>query len=371
LLGLPLELREHIYSYILHPVEVRVHQGKQTRYKYDLSLFRVNHQVYHEARDIFRKLNVFTRIETPWPEAEMHIAEEGKVPIVASGKNANDCPDARLIVDISAFQFDFQHAKHDMLLLVQDLPAFAKSWMYSDLSHLGLNSHLRLILTLRDPFPSNPDKPEPLPKALQQKLLLPFGDIKNLDRTTVNGLADPAVVSALTAAQNIPYKTPEECLEESTRLLNEGVALLNKDQFDDAKRLFEQSFLAIHIVVDGRERSIWANAYFEAILRYGPGRGWHGQMTRLFLRVQLVAEMCSLYLKQKKWTEVKFWGMRSISLLRESMGVERDEDDEPVRGFVLGEHMGMIYLRTGIACMRLGELEQAKNLLKVASGYIP
>ena len=52
-------------------------------------------------------------------------------------------------------------------------------WYYSDLSHPGLNSNLRLKLKLQDPYAVSLET-RPVPKALQLKLLEPFGEVKGL-----------------------------------------------------------------------------------------------------------------------------------------------------------------------------------------------
>ena len=106
-----------------------------------------------------------------------------------------------------------------------------------------------------------------------------------------------------------------------------------------------------------------------------PFKGKNGQAERLVLRVQLVANTTLTYLKLQDWEEAKFWGMRSIRMLREAMGAdERHEipaEDEAVLGFPAADQMGKIYYRTALAYKELGDKSQARKLLRVASVYLP
>lgn len=93
LLTIPAELRESIYRHILHPDENRIDHGDEyASYHYTpaLVLFRINKQIYFEARKVFRDLNVFVRIQSPWPEAPRHVQLEGHCPIVMSSSPRAD-----------------------------------------------------------------------------------------------------------------------------------------------------------------------------------------------------------------------------------------------------------------------------------------
>lgn len=69
-LRLPLELREAVYSLYFNPAS-RLVDGEfgGGQYRFEFDLYRVNKQVYSEAENVFRRENVFVRIETPWPTA--------------------------------------------------------------------------------------------------------------------------------------------------------------------------------------------------------------------------------------------------------------------------------------------------------------
>ncbi|GME42029.1 Tetratricopeptide-like helical protein [Neofusicoccum parvum] len=372
LFRLPRELRDEIYAHLLAPHVFRVERPDDyVDYKYDLRLLRVNRQIHHEARDVFRRLNTFARIETPWPEAKQHISDEGRVPIIASGPHAAAFTKVHLRVYIEAYQYVFGEGDtHHMVILVEHLQDFCRMWYYSDLSHPGLNSHLRLTLTLQDPFPADGVE-KPLPASLKRKILEPFGEIKKLHELRIEGQGDKSIEESLRDAQAVPYKTPDECLAEATRLKDEGNVALQKNRFGEALRLYEEAFLAMHIVVAGKRRSIWGNAFFETHLHSEQFESQYGQLVRLVLRVKLVANTTLTYLKMENYQMAKFWGMRSIQLMREGMGIENDDDDEPMLGFAAANEMGKIYYRTGLACKAMDETEQARKLFRIAAQYLP
>ncbi|EKG14345.1 Tetratricopeptide-like helical [Macrophomina phaseolina MS6] len=369
---LPRELRDEVYTLLFSPHSFRVDlPDDRVEYKYDLRPLRISRQIHDEARQVFRRLNTFVRIETPWPEAKQHISDEGRVPIVASDENATRFKAVHLHVCIEAFQYAFVEGNtHYLVILADHLPAFCSMWYYSDLSHPGLNSHLNLVLTLQDPYAINGTE-KPLPASLKRRLLEPFRDIKGLNNMSVQGQGDEAIVQAVRDAQAVPYKSPEECLAEATRLKDEGNTALQKSRFKDALRLYEEAFAAIHIVVAGKRRSIWANAFFETHCRSGQYEGQYAQLVRLVMRVKLVANTTLAYLKMEDYHMAKYWGMRSIQLMREGMGIENDDDDEPMLGFAAANEMGKIYYRTGLACRAMDEREQARKLLRIAAQYLP
>ncbi|KAL1640441.1 hypothetical protein SLS58_006939 [Diplodia intermedia] len=369
---LPRELRDEVYASLLAPHNFCVERDDEyVDYKYDLRLLRVNRQIHDEASQVFRRLNVFARIETPWPEAKQHISDEGRVPIIASGPAAAAFSAVHLRVYIEAYQYVFGEGNtHHLVILVDHLPSFCRMWYYSDLSHPGLNAHLRLTLTLQEPFsPNVSDKT--IPQSLKRKMLEPFGEIKGLHELRIEGQGDESIEKELRNVQAAPYKTAAECLEEATRLKDEGNTALQKNQFRDALRLYEAAFLAMHIVVSGKRRSIWGNAFFEVHVHSGQYAEQYGQLVRLTLRVKLVANTTLAYLKLEDYHMAKFWGMRSIQLMREGMGIENDDDDEPMLGFAAANEMGKIYYRTGLACRSLDETEQARKLLRIAAQYLP
>ncbi|KAF2214002.1 hypothetical protein CERZMDRAFT_38720 [Cercospora zeae-maydis SCOH1-5] len=385
-LSLPPEVREEIYRLLLHPAANRtVHEDEYITYNYApaLQLFLTNRLIYIEARKVFRNLNQFVRIETPWPEARNHVATEGHVPIIIAGEKAAKYDKHIMTMSIDAPQhsslaWDIQK----FVILAEDVIMFAEMWMYSGLTHPGLNEHLRLIIELRDPYAVQGEEKK-MSEALQRKLLLPFGVIKSLNAvskdhgTIFKGdlKPSPKVEKEMRVLQAEPYRSPEHCLRESTRLKFEGNAELAKRNFQGALKLYGEAWKAIHIVVRGRQRHIHADAFFARELRETPYTGKNGQTERLMLRIQLVANTCEVYLRMKEWELCQFWGMRTIAILRDAMEPENAgllaPEDEAVPAFPAAAQMGKIYYRTAIAYKELGDEHEARRLLRVARVYLP
>jgi len=380
LLSIPPEIRESIYHLILNPDANRLLQPDEyTDYDYTaaLVLFRINRQIYTEARKVFRDQNIFVRIETPWADAQKHVWELGHTPILMNGRRAARFTGHSLQVVVDAPQNVMPDAEKELFVIhLEDLDKFTKTWYYAHLSYPDLNSHLRLILELRDPY--TPDWEEKrVPKALQRRLLLPFGDVKSLGQVVLAGNPKPysSIITELKAAQAAPIPSAEHCLRETTRLEAEGTAALKKGELRTALKLYNKAWEAMHIVVKGSKRWIHADAFFGRELREEPFRGENGQYVRLRLRVTLVANTTLVYLKMQDWVQAEYWGYRSIKMVRDAMGLDEDAQIEPrdevFLGFPAAVQMGTVYCRTALANEGLGNLPQARRLLRVAELYLP
>lgn len=386
LLGIPPEIRNEIYQLLLNPDASRVyHEDEYTSYNYApaLKLFQVNRQIFLEARKIFRDLNIFIRIETPWPEAQAHVTLEGHVPILVTKEKADRFQDHSLSISIDAPEHSsLECHPQRFVILADDLTKFTEMWFYSSLTNPGLNEHLRLGLQLRDPYAQSWEEKR-MPRALQRKLLLPFGEVKNLNTsggqsgTIISGDPKPlsSIEKELRELQAEPHKSPEHCLREATRLKFEGNDELTKGNYRAALKLYNDSWKAMHIVIKGHQRHLHADKFFSRELREEPFKGKNGQAERLMLRVHLVANTCLVYLKLGEYKQVHFWGMRSIVMLREAMGADPRHDiapqDEAVLGFPAAAQMGKIYYRTAVACRELDDKSEARKLLRVAQIYLP
>ncbi|KAH8677497.1 hypothetical protein BX600DRAFT_430842 [Xylariales sp. PMI_506] len=378
-LALPPEIREHIYRYILDPADSRLLQPDEyTDYDYSdaLVLFKINQQIYYEARKVFRDLNVFVKIQTPFPNAREYVSFEGHVPILMKEERAARFTGHSLSVVIEAPQTPMQDvAPHHFVVLLDDLEKFTRIWLYSDLSNPGLNRFLNLRLELRDPYtPEWEDKR--MPKWKQVALLMPFGVIKDLRGMTVGGNPKPlaSVEADLRAEQAVPHASAEKCLAEATRFKEEGNKELTAGRYLAALKLYEKSWEAMHIVVKGRQRHVHAEAYFARNLVEEPFKGKHGPAERLKLRIQLVANTCQVYLKMEDWEELCFWGMRTIQMLQQATGAHMHDiapEDEALMDFPAAVQIGKIYYRTGMAYKALCEKTQARKLLRVAAVYLP
>ncbi|KAK8076512.1 hypothetical protein PG994_003784 [Apiospora phragmitis] len=380
-LTLPPEIREEIYRIILHPDANRV-AGRDEYTDYDyrpaLVLFPLSTQLYYEARRVFRDLNVFVRIETPWPEAHHHVAFEGHVPILMKHARAAAFRGHSLAVAIGAPHTLMQEAEpQHFVILLDDLPKFAATWRYADLTNPGLNGYLTLTLQLRDPHFA----PELRCEEPRRQLLLPFGAVKGLRETVVTSdaatTAKPffSVENELRAAQQVPHASPAACLAETARLKAEGTKELTAGRYHQALALYTRAWEAMHVVVKGRQRHVHAEAFFAGELREEPYVGKNGQLERLVLRVQLVANTVLAYLKLEDWDEARFWGMRTITTMRQSIGAHDRHDvapeEEAVTGFPAAAPLGRIHYRTALAYKELGNKAEARKLLRVASVYMP
>ncbi|CAF9941309.1 hypothetical protein IMSHALPRED_002517 [Imshaugia aleurites] len=378
----PPEIREQIYGDILSTTNSRVESDnpdEPAHYEYQLAILRTCHQVYREAKKVFQD-NVFIKITTPWPQAIEHIRSEGKVASVTTGERAEVFRDFHLwaFIDAPGAPFAHHHGRFSMLISLEDLEAFNQFWHYSNLNNYGLNQHLRLKLTIQDPHV--PDRK--IPKALQNRLLMPFGMIKNLNTFEVHGSKLlPSVDEALKKEQAIPDPTPEQCLEKGFALKDDGNALLKLGSYRKALQKYVESFGAIHIHVSGRVRIVHCDGFYVRDLTSGTYKGQRGEYARMILRVQLVSNIVLTYLKLEDFVEAHYWGKRSIILFRLSVtGEENDEFGDNVEEwltqalavrFPAHEAMGKICYRTALASRALGKVAEVKTLMKAAGLLLP
>src|ERR1700710_142419 len=83
-LDLPPELRNNIYSLVFDPRAFKHELPENySHYRFDLNLFRVCRQLYHESRRILLQNFAFVVVDTPWEEAQEHVSLDGHVPIIA------------------------------------------------------------------------------------------------------------------------------------------------------------------------------------------------------------------------------------------------------------------------------------------------
>jgi tetratricopeptide (TPR) repeat protein len=368
-LHLPPELRIAIYEELLNPDVMRTDLvDGYSRYKFDLSLFYISKQIYQESKPVFEKNFHFVRIQKPWDEAHNHLQTEGHVPIIATGYISDSFQRCSLSITISAPEspsLDEQYKT--MLLLADDLPLFCQMWFYSDLSYSAeLNRHLKLTLTLRNPLGDAPG--EELPFWVQKKLFQSFGLVKRLQEVHVEGPHSEKLEKTMREEMAVPEDSPEKCLEDATKLKEAGNQALKKGNPQLAVEMYIQAFKAIHIVCIGHYRGIWADTWFDKILRGGPFDQQGGQLVRLMLRIRLVANIVKAYLDMQNYIEALFWGERTIDIISRSI---RSDDDHPLAGFPAATELGKIYYRTGFASKMLGKIYEARKHFRVAYTYLP
>lgn len=83
LLSIPIELREYIWSLYLKPADRLVRCSHLDEegfyggvYHFDFALWRVNRQIYSEAKSVWQRENIFVKIATPWSGAGRLAANE-------------------------------------------------------------------------------------------------------------------------------------------------------------------------------------------------------------------------------------------------------------------------------------------------------
>ncbi|KAI4212628.1 MAG: hypothetical protein LQ351_004700 [Letrouitia transgressa] len=386
-LSLPAEIRDQIYHELLSSDNARVSAASDhlaDSYHFDLSILRTNKLIHHEAKKAFQD-NIVLKITTPWPESIDHISSEGRVPIVASGPHADSFSAFHLGIYIDTYHPYTDRGTYSMLILLDDLPAFTRMWHFSNLNHYGLNSNLKLKLVLQDPYVPT----RKIPKTLQNAFLLPFGLVKGLPEFAIEyPLLLPSVKEALRIEQETKDPSAEECLESASSLKEQGNKHLHAGDYTLALEFYVSAFAAIHITVKGRTRIVHADGYYIRHLISGPNRGERGDLRRMILRVQLVANTVLAYLKQKNMDEAYFWGKRSIMLYRRSMtgdGTEEfpfkksvKDDLQWLKDGVQQNHpfpamaeLGKIFYRTGLAARAMDKRNEGSYYIRAAAVLLP
>ena len=301
------------------------------------------------------------------------------MPIVTAGDRADGFTAFHLWVWIDAPAAPWGEEMYNLVICLEDLEGFTRTWRYSNLNHPGLNTHLRLRLTLQDPHVPG----RKMSKDAQNRLLLPFGVVKDLQSFDVHGLKVlPSVKESLTKTQSIPEPTPEECLDQATLIKDEGNKLLLSGEYRQALQKYIDAFAAIHILVSGRGRTIYADGHYIRELESGLYKHQRGDYVRMVLRIKLVANVVQTYLKLKEYTEAHFWGKRSIILFRQGMtGINSSDIEEDFATKWLAEtagmhipakaEMGKIFYRTALASRAMGKNADVKNLIQAAAMYLP
>jgi hypothetical protein len=249
--------------------------------------------------------------------------------------------------------------EHTVVMLVDDLHLFTRTWHYSALSYPMLNDRLNVTFLLRDPDhdPEDPASEEKeIPLALQKKLLLPFEAVKGLHGTQIHGYA-PAVQTELARLQALPIPTLQEACETATELMIAGDTNLTSSPPDptSALELYRKAFHAIHILIHGRTRRVLGDGFFHDAITKGRYAGHTGMTVRVLLRLKLVSRTIAAYNALSQYGEAVFWGLRSINIISESLDTGFEDF---LTEFLGKEDVGYIYLRTAIAFQKM---ERAKE----------
>ena len=293
------------------------------------------------------------------------------MPIVCTDARADAFTSYHAVVQITA-PFHGVVPEHMVVMLVDDLHLFTKTWYYSALSYPMLNERLSTTFVLRNPYVEPNDEEEDaqgeqeglgIPVALQRKLLLPFEHVKGLHSISIHGYS-PTVREELARLQAKPIPTLRESVESATDFLLAGDAVLassnadtnNTDNPDaqaaneeaalQALELYRKAFHAIHILIHGRTRRVLADDFFHDSITSGRYAGQTGITVRVVLRLKLVSRTIAAYNKLGQWGEAAFWGFRTVQILQESFNTDFEHF---LTDFIEGSDAGWVYVRTGIA----------------------
>jgi hypothetical protein len=98
-----------------------------------------------------------------------YISSEGLVSIVCTDARADAFNDYYSVVQITAL-FHGDVLEHMVVMLVDDLHLFTKTWYYSALSYPMLNERLSTTFVLRDPYAEEAESKEEDGQGGQQEL---------------------------------------------------------------------------------------------------------------------------------------------------------------------------------------------------------
>jgi hypothetical protein len=274
-----------------------------------------------------------------------HVSSEGLVPIVCTDARADAFNGHHGEVSITA-PFHQAVPEHTVVMLVDDIHLFTRTWHYSALSYPMLNDRLNVTFRLRNPSPLGE-----IPIALQKKLLLPFEAVKGLHGTQLFGYA-PSVQAELARLQALPIPTLQEACETATELMNAGDSALTSSppEATEALELYRKAFHAIHILIHGRTRRVLGDGFFHEAITKGRYAGHTGMTVRVILRLKLVSRTVAAYNALGEWGEAAHWGLRSINIISESLD---SGFEDFLTEFMGKEDVGFIYLRTAIAFCRM------------------
>jgi hypothetical protein len=283
------------------------------------------------------------------------------VPIVASGPRASLFKSHAFLVEITAPRYVAQ-AEHSIILLLDDIPRFTKTWYYSALSYPALNTELHVSFKVRptggwdanNPSTSQLDERH-RSGVMQSRMLTPFEEVKNLDGIHFSDFAQTLTKQVL-AGMRTPHPTLQQTLEKTASIIAEGDLLLfdSPSKPSEALVTYINAFHAMHIIIEGRTRRVLADNFFHDIVPTGRYKNQPGIQVRVLFRIQLVSRCVLAYLRLGELGEAAFWGMRTLRLMRDAMSSDFDDFLGPGgRG-----ELGPISIRTAIAFALMEKTER-------------
>lgn len=129
-LELPGEIREHIYRELLisdnNYREVE-DQDPSTFWTFDLRIYRTCKQIHDEAREVFRRVNIFVKIITPWESAVENTKKFSNTPVLCRGEDAEAFKGCQMTCSVDAPLMPSEHGPHTFVIDARDTIGFCRS----------------------------------------------------------------------------------------------------------------------------------------------------------------------------------------------------------------------------------------------------
>ena len=129
-LTLPGEIREHIYRELLitdNNYLEREDQDPSTFWTFDLRIYRTSKQIHHEAREVFRRVNTFVKIVTPWESAVENTKKFSLTPVLCRGVIAEEFKGCQMTCTVDAVMMPPERGPHTFVIDARDTEGFCRS----------------------------------------------------------------------------------------------------------------------------------------------------------------------------------------------------------------------------------------------------
>lgn len=129
LLTLPGEIREHIYEQLLctdnNYIE-REDQDPSTFWTFDLRVYRTCKQIHAEAREVFRRVNTFVKLVTPWEAAVENTKKFSLTPVLCRGQAAESFKGCQMTCTVDAPMMPTDRGPHTFVVDARDVTGFCR-----------------------------------------------------------------------------------------------------------------------------------------------------------------------------------------------------------------------------------------------------
>jgi len=129
-LTLPGEIRENIYKQLLitdNNYREREDQDPSTFWTFDVRIYRTSKQIYAEARDVFRRVNTFVKIVTPWESAVENTKKFSLTPVLCRGEVAETFKGCQMTCSVDAPLMPSDKGPHTFVIDARDTAGFCRS----------------------------------------------------------------------------------------------------------------------------------------------------------------------------------------------------------------------------------------------------